>query len=143
MMRLNRVAAEVMLACDAWSATDITGYGLLGHAQEMAEASATGIRFHAGRIPLLPGVLKLAERLCDPGVAMNESSFGPSVTWQENVPEPLRNLLWESQSSGGLLVALPPERTDEYCGRMADAGEQAWLVGEVIAGPAGTIEVIA
>jgi len=109
----------------------------------MAEGSGVGIRFQAGTIPFLPKVLKLAEQFQDPGIAMNESSFGPKVTWQGDVPVPVRNVLWESQSSGGLLVALAPGRVDEYCRRMADAGEQGWSVGEVIAGTPGTITVVA
>jgi selenide,water dikinase len=143
MIRLNRVGAEAMLACRAGSATDITGYGFLGHAQEMAEGSGVSMRFEAGRMPFLPRVLELSAQFQDPGIAMNESSFGPRVTWQSDVPAPVRSVLWESQSSGGLLVALASGRVDEFAKRMADAGEQAWLVGEVVAGPPGTIEVVA
>ncbi|MEO0080053.1 MAG: selenide, water dikinase SelD, partial [candidate division WOR-3 bacterium] len=119
MMQLNRLASLAMLACGATAATDITGYGLLGHAQELAEASNVAIRFHARAFPLLPGVLELAARgLVDPGVAMNESSFGTRVTWAEDVPQPLRNILWESQTSGGLLVCLSEERVKEFPERL-------------------------
>ena len=142
MMTLNRVASEIMLGCDVHSATDITGYGLIGHAQEMAEGSGVRIRFRAGALPLLPGVLAMASQFVDAGVAMNESSFGPKVTWADSVPEPLRQLMWESQSSGGLLVVLPAGRVADFRQRATDAGITAPIIGEVIAGEPGTIEVL-
>jgi selenide,water dikinase len=142
MMQLNRTASEVMLGCGVSSATDITGYGLLGHAQEMAEGSGVRIRFRASSLPLLPGVRELARTLVDAGVAMNESSFGPRVSWAGSVPAELRQLTWESESSGGLLVALPSTRASEFLKRARDAGITAATIGEVIAGEPGTIEVV-
>ena len=141
MMQLNRAASEAMLACDVRSATDITGYGFLGHAQEMAQGSGLRLRFVASAIPLLPKVLSMAETLVDAGVAMNESSFGDKVEWRGDVSPALRNILWESQSSGGLLVALPENRVADFRHRAQDSGIIAALVGSAVAGPAGTIEV--
>jgi selenide,water dikinase len=141
MMKLNKSGCEIMLACGVHSATDITGYGFLGHAQEMAEGSKVRLRFFAARIPLLPKVLALAATLVDAGVAMNESSFGTKVEWRGDVAEPLRNILWESQSSGGLLVSLPQDKVAEFQRRAADAGILSALVGEAIAGQRGTVEV--
>ena len=141
MMQLNRAASEIMLACDVHSATDITGYGFLGHAQEMAQGSGVRLRFEASAIPLLPGVLALADTLVDAGVAMNESSFGDRVEWHGEVAPALRNVLWESQSSGGLLVSLPQNRAPEFQRRAGDAGILAAVVGAVVAGTPGTIEV--
>ena len=143
MMQLNRAASEVMLACDAHSATDITGYGLIGHAQEMAEGSGVALRLYAGRLPLLPKVLEMAAEMTDPGVFMNESSFGTRVAWDENVPDNLRKIMWESQSSGGLFISLAPARLDEFQRRAADAGILAAVVGEARTGAPGTIEVAA
>jgi selenide,water dikinase len=143
MMQLNKVGSEIMLACRAHSATDITGYGFLGHAQEMAAGSSVRLSFRASAIPLLPKVLKLAESVTDAGVAMNESSFGDKVEWTGNVPSPLKSILWESQSSGGLLVSLPENRAADYLRRAAEAGIPAAVVGSVVPGPAGTVEVLA
>jgi len=143
MMQLNRAASEMMLACDVHSATDITGYGFLGHAQEMAQGSGLRLRFAASAIPLLPKVLAMAETMVDAGVAMNESSFGDKVEWRGEVPPGLRNILWESQSSGGLLVALPDNRVTEFQRRAQDSGIIAAVVGSAVAGAAGTIEVAA
>jgi selenide,water dikinase len=143
MMQLNRAASEVMLTCDVHSATDITGYGFLGHAQEMAAGSGVRIRFSAAAIPLLPKVLVMAETLVDAGVAMNESSFGDKVEWKGGILPALKNILWESQSSGGLLVALPENRVTDFQHRAQDSGILAAVVGAVVAGEPGTIEVTA
>ena len=143
MMQLNKTASEIMLVCDVHSATDITGYGFLGHAQEMAQGSGVRLRFTASAIPLLPKVLDMAETMIDAGVAMNESSFGDKVEWRGDVSAALRNILWESQSSGGLFVSLSESRVAEFQRRAKDAGILAVVVGAVIAGPAGTIEVTA
>lgn len=142
MTQLNRAGAEAMLAVGASAATDITGYGLLGHAQEMAEASGVIIRFFASALPFLPRVRELAEQgLRDAGVAMNESAFGASVSWAGDVPEPVRGLLWGSESSGGLLVAVASEQVQDFQRRAQDAGIVAPVVGEVKAGKPGRIEV--
>jgi selenide, water dikinase len=143
MMQLNKVASEIMLACDVHSATDITGYGFLGHAQEMAQGSGLRLRFAASAIPLLPKALSMAETLVDAGVAMNENSFGDKVEWKGNTSPALKNILWESQSSGGLLVALPENQVAEFQRRAGDAGILAAVVGSAIAGKPGTIEVVA
>jgi selenide,water dikinase len=143
MMQLNKVASEIMLACGVRSATDITGYGFLGHAQEMAAGSGVRLRVNASAIPLLPRVLMMAETLVDAGVAMNESSFGDKVEWRGDVTAALRTILWESQSSGGLLVALPENRVAEFQRRAQDSGILAAVVGSAIDGRPGTIEVSA
>jgi len=143
MMQLNRAASEAMLACDVHSATDITGYGFIGHAQEMAQGSGVRLRFSASAIPLLPKVLSLAETMIDAGVAMNESSFEDKVEWKGEISPALKNILWESQSSGGLLVVLPENRVAEFQRRAQDAGILAAVVGSAIAGAPGTIEVTA
>lgn len=141
MMRLNKAASEIMLACDVNSATDITGYGFLGHTQEMAQGSGVRLRFDASAIPLLPQVLNLAETLVDAGVAMNEDSFGDKVEWKHDIAPALKNILWESQSSGGLLVSLPEDRVADFQRRAGDAGILAAVVGSAVAGPAGTVEI--
>jgi selenide,water dikinase len=143
MMQLNRAASEIMLACDVHSATDITGYGFLGHAQEMAQGSGIRLRVNAAAIPLLPKVLDMAEEMVDAGVAMNESSFGDKVEWFGDVPPALRNILWESQSSGGLLIALPEDMIAGFRRRAQDSGILAAVVGSAVDGRPGTIEVSA
>lgn len=142
MMRLNRDAARLMVECGARAATDITGYGLLGHAQEMAAASQVRLRIFAEQVPILPGAREHARTLVDPGVLMNESSFGGWVEWRTDVPAEVRNLLWESESSGGLLIALEPARARAFQDRAKQAGIIVPSIGEVLEGPPGTIEVV-
>ena len=141
MMQLNKVASEIMLTCDVHSATDITGYGFLGHAQEMAQGSGIRLRVNAAAIPLLPKVLAMAETMVDAGVVMNESSFGDKVEWYGDTSPALKNILWESQSSGGLLIALPEDLVAGFRRRAQGSGILAAVVGSVIAGRPGTIEV--
>lgn len=142
MMTLNRVGSEAMVQLGANAATDITGFGLLGHAQEMAQASGVSIRLEFSRIPLLPGVRELARAgIVDAGVAMNMSSFEQYVRWDESIVEADRNLLWESESSGGLLVSLPEESAEQYLEALGERGVQAAVIGEVRAGPPGELEV--
>ncbi len=142
MMTLNRAGSEALVACDANATTDITGFGLLGHAQEMAEASGVGIRLTFSSIPFLPTVRELsAAGVVDAGVAMNESSFGPLVDWDPAIPESDRNLLWESESSGGLLVSLPEQSVERYREMTGEKGVEAVVVGQVLDGPAGRLEV--
>ncbi len=139
---LNQTSSEVMVTCGAAAATDITGYGFLGHAQEMAGAGEVRIRFHMDAIPLLPKVLELsASGMKDPGVKMNRTSFGKWVEIDEGVDKSKSNLLWESETSGGLLVALSETKAREFRKMLADKGIEAPVVGEVIEGSAGTIEV--
>jgi selenide,water dikinase len=141
---LNRDAARAMTKAGAQSATDVTGFGLIGHLQEMALASGVAVRLFANRIPLLPGVLELVERgVLNPGIAMNETSFSRYVT----VPareltsrqQALVNVLYESQNSGGLLMAVSADRFE---GLQSELGRYRIAVesfGEFLQGPAGQI----
>ncbi len=142
MATLTWAAAEAMVECGASAATDITGYGFLGHAQEMAEGSGKALEFRAAAIPLLPGVLELAEAgLEDPGVAMNQSSFASKVTLDPALGEGTKRILWESQTSGGLLVSLAEQEAGRFQRLAADKGVSAAVIGRVLDGPAGTVLV--
>lgn len=142
MMLLNKTARDLMLEFGATAATDITGYGFLGHLQEMAEASGVRARVYSREIPILPGVRELADRYVNSGVAMNEASFSRWVEWKDKVSDPIRNLLWESESSGGLLISLPTDSVHSFQDKAQRLGVMTAVVGEVISGPPGTIEVV-
>jgi selenide,water dikinase len=142
MTELNRAASELMVSFSASAATDITGYGLLGHSQELAEASGVRIRIFAASIPLLPKARELAKRFIDPGVLMNENSFASRVDWGANVPDELKNLLWESESSGGLLISLARQFSEHFLAQAENSRITAAVIGEVISGSPGTIEVV-
>src|SRR6266436_6053213 len=140
MLRLNRVAAEVAQEAGAGGATDITGFGLLGHASEMVEASGAGLTLRGRDLPLLPGALALAERgTFSGGMGRNrrylEDALGArgQLRIDPAVPEALVKLLCESETSGGLLFAVEAERAGTVRDGFARRGEPVWDVGVVTA----------
>jgi selenide,water dikinase len=143
MLRLNRTAALVAQEAGATGATDISGFGLLGHAGEMVEASGAGIAIRSRDLPLLPGALALAEQgIWSGGMGRNrrhiEDTFGGGrgrLSIDAAVPEALVNLLCESETSGGLLFAVDPDRVAAVHEGFARQSEPVWEIGEVIAEP--------
>src|ERR687892_952175 len=140
MLRLNRVAAQVARQFGATGGTDITGYGLLGHAAEMIEASSVGIALSATRLPLLPGALALAEAgHFSGGMKRNrrhlDAVFGPRLDIDPAVPKPLAGLLSESETSGGLLFSIARDRASGVLDAFAAAGDRCWEIGEVLTEP--------
>jgi selenide, water dikinase len=140
MLRLNRVAAEVALAAGAQGATDITGFGLLGHAGEMVEASGAGIEISAARLPLLPGALALAEKgHFSGGMKRNrrhvETLFGPRLTIDPEIPPALAALAFESETSGGLLFSVAPGRAGRVVEEFSARGETCAEIGLVLPEP--------
>jgi len=142
MTRLNRAAGAALHACGAHASTDITGFGLLGHGFEMAEASGVSLVLHAGRVPLMGGALDLAAKGCVTRAHKGTLEHLGARLRVEGVETTLVNLLADAQTSGGLLVALPPERADEYLkqahGDAVNAPAGA-LIGEVVARDAAAI----
>lgn len=143
MATLNRAAAEAAAQVAVHAVTDVTGFGLLGHLREMTGGSGVGARLWAHRIPLLPDALALAEAGYVPGgTKRNLRAVAGSVRWDASIPEPLRAVIGDAQTSGGLLVATPDGAGLLRALEKAGVGE-ARQIGE-IAGedPAGTIEVL-
>lgn len=123
MARLNDTACEVGLALDASSCTDITGFGLLGHLRNMAEAAGLTARIQAASVPLLEGVLPFAEEGILPGGTRRNLRYAlPVTTFASTVAEPLRLLLADAQTSGGLLLCLPERNAGEAVRRLEDGG---------------------
>ena len=142
MLRLNRVAAEVAQEAGATGATDITGFGLLGHAGEMVEASGAGLTLRSRDLPLLPGALALAERgSFSGGMARNrrhlDEAFGARgrLSIEPAVPEALVKLLCESETSGGLLFGVDASQVAAVRDGFARRGEPVWEVGLVTTEP--------
>ncbi|MCA9875249.1 MAG: selenide, water dikinase SelD, partial [Anaerolineales bacterium] len=131
MSTLNRQASEAALHAQAHGMTDITGFGLLGHAHEMAQQAGVDFRFFVHKLPWLPGALAYGEAGTFPGGKGNNSLFfHPHVTFADGVPELVQDMLWTPETSGGLLVALAPEQVETYL-----AGcETAVIIGNVIPG---------
>ena len=139
MAELNRTAGEVLAASGAVSAlTDVTGFGLLGHAWEMAEGSKVVLHLESARVPVQPGALQLAERDVVPGGSKaNLAWVSPHVRFGASVPLPLRTVLADAQTNGGLLASIHPDRFPAVMRLLADRGVAAVHVGEVRAAPDG------
>lgn len=139
MLRLNRVASEVAQEFGVRGATDITGFGLLGHAAEMVDASGVGIEISASRLPILDGTLPLAEKgHFSGGMKRNrrhvETSLGASgLHISPNLPAHLVNLLFESETSGGLLFAVEAQKAERVLPRFEERGEPCWEIGGITA----------
>lgn len=141
MTALNRTAGRIAVELGLRGATDVTGFGLLGHAWEMAEASGVGMRIRAGGVPLMVGVVEYAARGLFPGGSgCNRDYYGPHVRFAAGVLEETRMALFDAQTSGGLLLAVPPDRRDAILDRLAAEGERVWIIGEVTTMPG--IEVV-
>jgi selenide,water dikinase len=125
MLTLNRAAAEALEGLEVHSLTDVTGFGLLGHAREMARASGVTLEIEAARVPLLEGALEYARRGAIPaGLKNNREFVGPCLEGSS----PLEDLLYDPQTSGGLLISIAPADAGEYTRRFAEAV----VVGRVI-----------
>jgi selenide, water dikinase len=134
MTTLNDSARDAALAAGAVAATDVTGFGLLGHLHEMCSASGVSAVVEAEAVPAIDGVVELLLSDAPPvagGTRRNREWVEEWVTWDDAVPEHLRWLLCDAMTSGGLLVAAPP-------GRPSPLGVR---VGRVVEGPAGQIAV--
>jgi len=145
MTTLNRGAKDAALACGARAATDVTGFGLLGHLHNLASASGVSARVRASAVPVLDFSRALAQAGVVPGgTKRNRKWLEPSVRFADDVDETTRVLLCDAQTSGGLLIAVPAERAPELVAALGRQGTlAAAVVGELVAGPAGAIEVTA
>jgi len=134
MMRLNRDAAEALAALppDAVHAcTDITGFGLVGHATEMARASGCVVEIDVAAVPVLDGALDLVDRNTPGGGRTNAAHFGGGVSLPDGADPRRVQLLYDPQTSGGLLAAVAPGHADAALAALAARGVAAHLVGEV------------
>jgi selenide,water dikinase len=141
MMRLNRVASQAAQANGVRAATDITGFGLIGHASEMTGAGGVRFRIRFDALPWLPGAWQYGEEWVFAGGAHNNHAFYNSlVTYTRPVTDWQQMLLHDPQTSGGLLLALPNEREESYLRFCAERDQPAWIIGDVVEGEA--IEIV-
>jgi selenide,water dikinase len=135
MVRLNGPASRLALEFRVRAATDVTGYSLLGHGIEMAETSGVALRLHLPSIPFLKGARGYAERAFFPGgSADNRMYFGSRVSFAPGIDEFSQMLLFDAQTSGGLLLAVPAPSLAAFLGRASEVGVSAWAIGEVESG---------
>ncbi len=135
MSTLNRHASHLAQRFQAHACTDITGFGILGHGLEMTNASHVMFRLHFGDLPLLPGTIEYAEREIFPGgLTRNRDFVLPHVRFADRITTVQRAILYDPETSGGLLIALDPEQARSYVAQAAIDGIDARIIGEVVEG---------
>jgi selenide,water dikinase len=135
MKKLNREAGAQALELGLRGGTDVTGFSLLGHGMETAEASGVGFRLEMDKIPFVSCAEKYAAMWTFPGGASdNRSYFGPRVRFASGISEEKQMLLFDPQTSGGLLLAVPGSKKDAFLKRAEEIGQPAWVVGDVVKG---------
>ncbi|HEX8811793.1 MAG TPA: selenide, water dikinase SelD, partial [Terracidiphilus sp.] len=134
MTTLNRSAAEIVTGgFQVHGMTDVTGFGLVGHAREMALASGVSLRIQTSRIPLLEGALECVRAGHVPGGLKANRNFSEScVEYADNVEEDIRTLLYDPQTAGGLLIAVADSDAEGLVGELQHAGIGATEMGEVV-----------
>ncbi len=139
MAMLNRRAAEIMLEIGVSTATDVTGFGLIGHLNEVLSASGKSVRLHSRQVPVFSESIRLAEMgLVPAGTRANQKNYDPFVEWHENVPFTERILMNDAQTSGGLLIFVPGQKRDQLLVALRKAEITAAYIGEVSAAVPGT-----
>ena len=135
MSRLNRLAGQLSTEFGLRGGTDITGFGLLGHGLEMAKASSVSFRLRFGDLPFITCARKFAEEWTFPGgTADNRSFFGPQVYFEAGINEMEQMLAFDAQTSGGLLLAVPPEKLAAFKQRAKELEQSIWVIGEAVEG---------
>lgn len=141
MSRLNKQASEVALEFGVHAATDVTGFGLIGHGLEVADASGVGFLFYNSQIPFISCARRYAEMWTFPGgSSKNQLFFGKYVTFAEGLDEESRMLLFDAQTSGGLLLSIPRESRNDFLARAKEVDQPVWVIGEVVEGRGIRIE---
>jgi selenide,water dikinase len=143
MTTLNRKASELMMTVDVHACTDVTGFGLLGHACEMIEGTDVGMIIHPEAVPYFPEAKEYAETGMVPGGTTRNRDFRiKMVEIDKNVSKVMVDILFDPQTSGGLLMAVPAPEAEPLLKKMHRAGiVAAALIGEVVAKPKGRIVV--
>jgi selenide,water dikinase len=135
MKRLNRNACRLAVEFGLRGGTDVSGFSLLGHAWEMAESSGVGMRFNFERIPFTRGARRYAREWIFPGGSSdNRLYFGNRVDFLADIEESDQMLLFDAQTSGGLLLCVAPDKLDSFLARGREQGEDLWVIGEVTSG---------
>ncbi len=139
MMISARAASEAMITLDAHACTDVTGFGLLGHAYEMAKASDVCLVIDSGRVPLLPDVLELiAQGMITRGDKNNRAYVGDMVTIDKSVSREMQSAFYDPQTAGGLLICFEPSKAENFIKEINGAK----IIGEILPRGDNLIKVI-
>lgn len=142
MSQLNRIASEQMVVFHAHGCTDITGFGLMGHGLEMTIASQVGFVIRATDVPIFDTAYQVAKNREGGGLRRNRAARGNLVHFADEIEEPLRRLLFDPQTSGGLLIALASKDADDLIETLQDLGIDARIIGDVVGNHTGEIHVV-
>jgi selenide,water dikinase len=143
MSTLNRAAAEAMVKVGAHAATDITGFGLMGHLKSMVKGSRVGAQVQLGRVPVLPGAWELLDQGVAPGgTHRNRQSVADAVSWHPDLTEREQLLLCDAQTSGGLMISVASDQTEALLSELQASGVIGAVLGEITEGPEGQIKAI-
>jgi selenide,water dikinase len=135
MKKLNKTASQLANEFELRGGTDITGYSLLGHGLEMANASGVSLHLEFANIPIISGARKYAEMGCFAGGAFdNKMHFESQVEFSDSIDEENQMLLFDPQTSGGLLLGVSTEKLEAFIGRAREREQPAWIVGRVEGG---------
>jgi selenide, water dikinase len=133
MSMLNKGAANVMSQFKINACTDVTGFGLAGHLLEMAKGSKKAVRLDTKKVPLLNNVLDFANMGMVPGGAhKNRKFFKKLIQVDESIDRALLDLMFDPQTSGGLLISLEKSQSKAFIDKMATSGQKAWIIGEIL-----------
>jgi selenide,water dikinase len=141
MATLNKKASELMQEVGVHACTDITGFGLLGHACQIAPKSRVGIKINSNSVPVFAEVEEFAKAgLCPGGLYRNKEFYGKMVEFSKQIPDYIQDILFDPQTSGGLLIVLAPDKAELLMKKLHKAGvKDAVIVGETISKPKGKI----
>jgi len=132
MLTAGREAADAMREFDIRGATDVTGFALLGHAWEMARASGVTIEIDSSRVPVLEGAIELAsQKLLTSGDRTNREYVGDDIQVGEQVSKDMLHVLFDPQTAGGLLIAIPEDRAEAMIARLRENYREAAIIGRV------------
>ncbi len=135
MGRLNQAASELAVEFGLHGGTDVTGYSLLGHGMEMAQASGISLYFDYAKIPFVNGAYRYAEMWTFPGGASdNRLHYAPHIRFAETIDETKQMLLFDPQTSGGLLLGIPAEKVKAFLRRAREINQAVWVIGEAVKG---------
>ena len=141
MTRLNRTAGDLALEFELKAGTDVTGFGLLGHGLEMATASGLALEITFRDVPFLRGAAKYAAKgAFATGLRDNRSYFGPNVHFAASVDELGQMMLFDPQTSGGLLLGVPIGKLDDFITRAGELDQAVWVIGTARAGTGIRVE---
>jgi selenide,water dikinase len=133
MATLNKRAGEIMLEVGVSTATDITGFGLIGHLNEVLTASKRTVRLHARQVPVFEEAMTIAELGMVPGgTRANQKSYDPFVEWSADVSATDRVLMNDAQTSGGLLIFVPKDKKERLIAALQKENILAAHIGDVL-----------